>query len=448
MDTYTIDRFKAQTKRSNLLDGAWQGMLDEHLSKILDSQRQSAIGAASTALNLFESVVRKLSVLYDKNPTVFHADMNDAQLKAFNELPLWEQAQKHSLSVVGIGESLIKIGWDKGNHAGGGGLTISLVQPQNVIIKTLPSAPLIPVEIAEKSIRVIDKIQIQCLDIWNIEDPNNPYFKVLSFDRKKDFTEKLGLNNDYPYVDSEGPFLPWVLYHLEATGQLFDYRHFDSLVVGTLDVGSLVSYFLHGVADASWSQKVAIDLSLGSATSVNIGGKPTDRISTDPTSVLMFSSGQDKSGSIQTLSPAVDSMGSILSIESYIKMILSSMGMETAEVSGTQSGVAITLRRETIKGAQARYKPGFKAGDTEYISKATRMHNIYSSEVELPTSEYKIKYEGIPLNHAELIERTDIQKRDLDSGLTSKVHIIAENKEITLEEAVAFLEEVARYRHL
>jgi hypothetical protein len=414
-------------------------MLNSHLASILDSQRMSALGSGTTALNLYEFVVRKVAVLHNDTPIVTNEDLTDAQWVEFGTMPIWEQSQKHDLNVVGIRESFIQIDWEAGNHAGGGGLAVELVQPQTVQVKTLPSAPMVPVEIRKKVQRTLNGKTSTYWDVWSIEDPAKPFFKVLSYDGRRDRTSAFKLEGEYRFQDEAGPFLPWILYHAEATGQLWDYRGWHSLVSGTLDVGALVSYWLHAVADASWQQKFGLDVKLGGATTVDIDGKSTQRVSVDPTSVVLFHSDQDKSGMLGTLAAATDPQGLIMAIEAYIRMILSSVGIDSADIQSAQSGVAITLRNDTIRDFQASYIPGMTKGDLEYISKSTRLHNLYSKGTALPTTGYSIEYGTIALSHVEVINRTQVQKEELGLGLTSKVEILMRNRGITEDEAIALV---------
>lgn len=446
MDHYTVERTQAQALRAALLDHNWQRYLDSHIAHKMGAQRRAAMGLGSTSFNLFESVVTKLSVLYNREPGVF-AEMDETEAAQFKSLHLFSQSQRHCKNVVGLGESMIHLGWTPGNHLAASGLTIELVQPQNVEVTTLPSAPSVPVQVKQRTTHTVKGKSRQCFDVWNIADPAHPYFAVTSSDGKTDYTKVLGLDADYPYVDERGPFLPWVLYHAEDTGQLWDYNTWGSLVEGTLDSGMLVTHWLHAMTDASWQQKYAVDVEMGNASTINLAGKPAKYMETDPTTVIMLSSVQDKSGTIGTLSVPVDVQGMIMSIRDFVSAILDQSGLSGQDIDAAQSGLAITLRKDTIREYQRKYEPGFRRGDLEMISTAARINNIYSP-IEIPVSGYTIRYHGIPDTHAQVVERLARQKSLIDLGLSSKVMAVMENEHMTEREAIDYLRRIKVHQSL
>jgi hypothetical protein len=325
------------------------------------------------------------------------------------------------------------------------------------VAMALANAPTVPVRIehAVNRINPEEGIEQQYWDIWDISDPSKPYFAILTTDEERKNVTRLFIPENelgnYPYINPETkiPFLPWVLYHAKDTGNLFCPNEWGELVSGTMDMALLYSFYIHIVKDASWAQKYGIDVELNGLENVSAGKASMQRVGTDPSSILMFSSKDgNTSGSLNTFTTATDAKSVIESIKIFAGAIVANIGIPPQDLQKTQSesGVAIKLKKDSVRKFQSSFAPNFKIGDVEYLEKSAMISNLFSdaSSPALPISGYNVKYTSLPLDNDEISKEVDIGMRLIEQGLMSKIDLLMKINESleTREEAIDKLREI------
>jgi len=435
--------------RLRMLSGCWGSDLDDYISAHIAADRQSAWGEASRAVNFLRSVVQQLSVLYDDPPIVTHADTED--LSAF--AGLFHLHQKHEEYVIGTRESAIRVGWQEETALGPRQLTVRLVTADNLLIEDTPQAPGNPAYIRERRKRYNPETAKTDYywDVWDIRDPATPLFRIISEGRSPiDWTPVFApeLVGAYPFRDSQNrPFLPWVLYHARDTGQLFDPYAWDELPAATLAVGLYYTMFAHAMKDASWVQKYALDADLQHLRSEGQGGTLRNSITVDPSSILLFKSSGDGNGSLGSFPLPAKPVELIEAIKSYQISVLEALnlGKFDAQATTVQSGVAIQIKRDLVRQISSAFHPQFRRGDTELLSVAARLWNLFSGQTSLPESGYQIQYTGLPPSQEEMTQGLDRNLKLVAEGFMSKIDLmISLNPGMDREQALSRLLDIER----
>lgn len=449
-DIHDARRWNHNRLRRRLLEGDWEDDLRNYIANFIDPRRQESWGVPSQAVNIFKSVVQQISVLYDQTPVVRNPHFNDISENYFKGLNIFSKHQKHEQNVKALRESLIRIEYMPKNKLSEGGINLRLVTPDYVVIGCMPEAPGVPCSIMEARNRrdPISKKEHWYWDIWDISDPNNPYFKIITNEDKPVDVTKIFAPDmvEYPYKDSNGnPFLPWVLYHARNTGCCWDTHEWSELVYATLDIGLLHTFWKHIVREASWQQKYGLDVDLSGMDKVGqIEDTSRDRIAVDPASILLFSSQNEKNGSLGSFSISGDPEKIINAIQQYQRIISETIGLGDIDSQKTspQSGIALMIRRDSIRDLQKKFTPEFRKADTELLEKVAKINNLFE-ETQLPTTGYQIEYISLPLSHDERTANLDRITRLVELGVASKVDIYLEmHPGVTRQEAIIRLQEI------
>lgn len=449
-------RWEATRLRRRIMTAkGWVHDLGQHMAKHLDPARMEAWGPPSMSLNLFKSVVNQLAVLYDSSPTVSNPDLSPEGEAWLAEQNVWSQHPRLCKDVIGLREGLVRLSWNPGHHAQGGGIAIRLVSPDYVVAKASALAPTVPLRIEEAVQRKDPHTgeEVWTWDVWDISDPTSPYYRIeLDTKDREDVTSLYAPDmGAYPYYDLDTglPYLPWVMYHAEDTGSLWGWGEWSELVYGTMDLALLASYWIHSVKDASWAQKWGMNVRLRGMSTAGQGKAARSRISTDPASILLFETDSGQSGGLGSFAESAKPGEIIDAIRKYVAMISMSSGISGSDIEKSQaeSGVAIQLRRSAVRRLQKQYTPQFRKGDEDLLSKIAKITNLYSGDQApvLPTSGYQITYPSLPMSKEELKELFDLRKSELDLGLISKVDLMMEkNPGMTREEALDRLQQIQK----
>lgn len=428
MTTSDILRTEHAALRLRILSGCWGPDLDRYIAQYVDPTRQAAWGVPNRGVNFLRSVVEQLSVIYDESPTISHPDLDDTSALH----PVFGLSQTHEDYVLACRESAVRVSWVQPSHLNDGGLSVRLVTPDNLVVESASWADGAPTKISELRSRYNPELNqtARYWDVWDVSDPSNPSFRVVSdssnnpVDWTKTFAPEM---ETYPYVDSQGrPYLPWVLYHARDTGRTWDPYTWDELVWGTLAVGLYYTMFSHGLKDASWVQKYAINAELMGARTEGDLASSRSQISTDPASILLFAGTSDQTATLGSFPLPQAPQDLIAAIKTYQQTILESLNLgkfDATQVS-TSSGVAIQIRRDLIREISRGFMPQFRRGDEQLLSVAAKIYNQYSGAASLPEEGYQVQYRGIPPSNEEINQQLDRDLALLDRGLMSKVDIM------------------------
>lgn len=420
-----MHRWRISRQRRRMLSGGWKQDLWEVMAKHFPLNRLDAVGEPDASLNVFDSMISQIAVLYDAEPIVTNSDMAPAQAAEFSgwlsTSLLYQIQQTNNAYVLGIKESLIKL-----VPTPTGDIGFALVPADVVTVQTLPGDVRAIIRVEEARLVDVGGKNIPAWEVWSIEDPLNPYRKIVT-QSGEDITSAVLGDDPWVYRTPEGtPYLPYVLYHAKWTGNLWNSLAGESMVEATLNIGSLWTMFSGGLRDASWPQRYTVDLEVnGMAVSKgDLGGVPAGYISTDPTSVLSFRTRDGKTGTAGQFQPGCDPKTMAEAIVIYMQVVLANLGASpsdyTAKVS--ESGVAIKLRHDARARIAKASMPNFRTGDLELYNKLAMASNTLRG-TNYPTTGWDITYQLPRLTGAEMIEELETDQKLVELGISSKVDL-------------------------
>jgi len=246
-----------QALRARMLCGRWDQDLETALSKHIKADRRSAWGIPEMSRSPFRSIATQVGgALYASPPKT----QGDAALLGVAEgAGYWQLMQRVSTDLVGLREKPMRVDYSERS-----GVFYRPLEPELCHIRCLPEAPDVPVAIEELQCRKDPDTGKPCWawEVLDAEALDNPRHQILSGDRSKDWTrDLLGDVEGYRYrdiLDGGRPFLPVTLYHAERTGRLWDAYYGVEAVLGTLTVGVLLTFWVHGVKDGSFATVLLI----------------------------------------------------------------------------------------------------------------------------------------------------------------------------------------------
>jgi hypothetical protein len=438
--------------------------LEDRLLAHFGPDRRGAMGPNSRAKCAFKRVCEELSSTYYEPPRVRHP----AQRKEHPDDPapvvealvgpegmisatgLWSQMRRFQVLVLGLREAFIRVDWDARRN----GLTYRQVGPEWVVAKCRIADPTKPIEVRELRWRDFVGGGKWCWDILSIVDPENPVYRVieanldpqaLEVDRTADALggDRSGAN--YPYRWTQGdrrgdPFLPYVLYHAEDAGCLFDAWNWTELVEASLDIACLWTFWQHGVFRASWPQRYAINAYVAGTVSEDGDAGRRSAVPTDPTSLVHLEPGepgtQPQVGQWGT-SADVKSMGE--AIAAFENTVIAITGIDGAHImrqsADAVSGAALSISRDGKREAQRVYAPQFRPRDVELVEKSAALVNVAMVLAEdLPEDGYRVDYGTVPLSPQELEARRKHHGELIAAGRMSPIEAYMEEHPGTTED--------------
>lgn len=438
-------RWTASALRERLLNGAWRGDLETRVLEHFGRVRSEVVGPVSIALNAMRAYCRQVAVQADQEPTIACDEATEEQLETMEE---WRPLRLHArlaYELVGLREYLIGVEWDAERD----GPVIRIVSPVGIELEADPLRPTVPVVAREPVWRKVPgKAHADWVwRVWSIADAAAPSYQWMQRGPRglEPIPELAGEALEgpaYPWRMPDGTaYLPWVLYHAEEPSGLWSTPELEELVQGTLTLGTLWSFWLHVAFDASWPQKVAINLKMA-------GGVPSAdglqrKIPMDPAIVLPLTSDGD-SGQIATWGAVVDLLQSAEAVALYGRVLAESAGLTAADLQQTASatsGVSIQIRRDAIRRLQRPVATSMARADAELLSKIGALAT--AGGVPMPTEGWRVEYPAVSHTREELEERLGLDKMELEAGLTSRVAILMRRDGISREEALEQLRQYA-----
>jgi len=424
--TYDHKRAEHQSLRIRMLSGLWLKDLKKALERHISADRVQNWGIPEASRNPFASLVGQVGgTLYREPPTVAGEAGSEPMLHQVTQTGLWQLQQRVSTDLIGLREVPVRADWSPR-----GGLLYRPLSPDQVVARALPEAPDRPVAMEEMQLRVNPETGKSewVWEVLDITDLDHPAHLVVDADRKKDLTDLYLPEGDYRYRDGDGmPFLPVAMYHAERTGKLWNSWTGIECVLGSLTVGVLTTFFVHGVKDGSFATVILMG---GRVTGVEVAspGKKSRRnvISVEPGAIIEAAPVEDYQGqpSVVQLKPGFDPLTSIQALQAFEAGLAEYAGVSPADLVRTgadpRSGVSLSISREGLRSAQARVEPMLRAGDLELLGITAKILNR-STGTSYPESGYAISYPSLPLSGGELqAQREDILAK-INTGLMSKV---------------------------
>lgn len=455
------DRVDESGRRERLLDGTWLSDLEEFMSAHVEASRLKQWGPPNQALNLFKSLVKQLACLYDEEPAVRNPDFDEESEGFLMRLNLWPRMQHHSELVIGLRESAIRIEHTTETTEG---INLRMVPSTMIEVECAPHAPTTPWLIREARYRVVGGAPEWCWDVFDIRNPEAPSYTIVTMERGLPVTEQvLGAEEaakPYPWISplTSKPFLPWVVYHAADRGTMWDYREWSELVHGTYLLATLWTFWTHALKEASWEQKYAIDLMLQGLQTKGKDAAIRSKVSVDATSMLMFKSkadadGRPTGGQVGAIGAAVDPLKMAEAILLFQQVVATHLGVAPSDIVTTaaneKSGIAISLTRSGLRRMQRRYKPLFKAGDEELLSKIAWVHSLFGDRAlpTLPLDGYTVNYPALPLSPEEIEAILSRHEKLSAAGLESAVDLaMALDPSLSRKAAMEHIRMIAKER--
>ena len=360
-------------------------------------------------------------------PTPLHDDDGAQPLfAAVSASGLWPLMRRVQRDTLGLREMAVRISTSDDDA-----LIYRPVFPDLLVAEPDPERPDRPLLIREMRQREHNGKLRWAWDELDIRDPKSPTYRVILNDgAKTDITQaQLGgsfSGESYPYRLADGtPFLPYVLYHAEATGRLWDVYSTRELVEGTLNVAVFYSLLSHVLRAASWPQKYAVNVRVPGTSFLDedSDGHGRQGITTDPATVLMLEAEPGANAVIGQWQASADPAAMIEVIAKYERRLASFAGINSADQirmdGDPRSGYAVTVSREAQREVQRRYEVQARAGDIELLEKSAAILNERTDSA-YPETGYDISYHGIPLSLEERRMQRDELLQLLDAGLIDK----------------------------
>lgn len=408
----------------------------------LGAVRSAGIGPVDMSANAARVIARELATLYLSPPLVLHDDSRAALLTdergAVSASGLWAQARRYQRMVIGCREYALRV-----TAAESGRLRYRPVPPDRIIAEASMGAPDIPHAISEARLRVhpSGRDVVWTWDRYDVSDLDNPIYEIREATGESDpygadWTERyLGQawsGDAYPYRhrvgDLEGlPRLPYVIHHAERVGdRVFDAFEGMELVEGALNMGVLMSFWLHVVKDASWPQRWAMNARPAGLTTVDSEGvERRQEIVTDPAVLLVLEQILEQvQPQIGQFQPGGDPEALLRSIEAYGAKVAQDAGISASDMqrmsADPRSGYAISLSNDGKREAQRQFTESFRYSDERLMGLSAVMLNS-AAGTELPEDGYSVVYREIPLSPDERRSREESVMRRMDAGLLSRL---------------------------
>lgn len=447
-------RSEHQALRSRLQCGMWADDLERALAKHIRDDRRAAWGIAEMSRNPFRSLATQVGgALYRSPPTARGPAGGEGLLSTVEAAGYWQLAQRVSTDLVGQREALVRV-----DHSARGGLLHRPMPVELCHVEAVPEAPDVPALIEELQCRCHPETDKECWawEVLDVRDLGSPVHRILSPDRKDDWTahflggEKSGPNYQYRSVFDDRPFIPAVMFHAERTGRLWDSFYGLEAVLGTMTVGVLLTFWVHGVKDGSFATVLLAGGRIVGAEIESPSGTRTQIVSAEPGSFIEVAPAEDYQGQVQVvqLQPGMDPEKLMSAIGMFESGLAEYAGVSPADLVRTgadpRSGASLSISREGLRMAQARYEPQLRRADLEMLSVSAKVLNGATGS-RFPESGYSVSYPSLPLSSEEVkSQREDILAK-IGAGLMSKVDAyIRLHPGLTRDQAVIELQRIQR----
>lgn len=252
---------------------------------------------------------------------------------------------------------------------------------------------------------------------------------------------------NYPWRRDGVAHIPGVMYHAAETGWILDWETGTDVAHGAVSVMVDYTNAAHGHAEASWLQRVAIDMEITGVEVREIGGtaeaQPREVAVADPSVLLRGTSEEGKQGSVQTLSAPADPEALLRYAMAQARNVYSAAGIRTPEVtkqaSDIRSGYSLAVANEALAALQVQFKQVFGAADRELLHKAA----IELNEPSTGPEDWTVRYRLLRAPAAELQQRVATATAATAAGLMTRLEaMLTLYPDMTEEEAQETLDEI------
>lgn len=463
----TNERWEFNSLQVRMLRGQWQDDLELELAKHVSRERRASWGISDMSSNVFKATSKSLSALYNEPPMI-GVDASRDQMEGFlgddgliYKSGLWAMMQSFQMFTIGCREMFMRVDISDSN-----GLLFRPVTPDLIYCESSSGDPNRLKFLYELRLRQNPQTKdaMWTADVFDLRDIKNPKMKIMEVksnggfgdDLTKEYLENEMTGDNYPFrFDDGSPVIPYSIYHAEITGKLFNCFENAEVVYGSLTAAALYTYWLHLTRDTGFPQRYIAGLQLAG---LNVRDTDTAAkraaISTDPASILVFTQDPDNIGQpmIGQFQPGGDPSSVLEAVIQYERKVAQMAGINPGDIerlSGDpRSGYAIAISKESMREAQARYKPSFERGDQMTLSLAAMMANRFLG-YKLPEKGYKIRYARIGLSIEEKREQRADIKEKLASNLIAPIDAMMElYPDLNEDEAAEKIREIQRQKAL
>jgi hypothetical protein len=419
-----------------MLDGTHLQDVKEALVRRVGGKRAEAwaeIPVLST--NPLDNLCRELAVLYTQPPRVRHDGASEQTVVAMDLLlrhsGVWGLMGRVQRYALGLRECLLRISIE------GGKPTFRPVYPDLVCATPREDLPDQPLAVREYRSRTIQGRQVWTVDVLDISDPVYPRWEIREALQEGGEGQDLsalvwgeGRSGDaYPYRREDGtPFLPYILYHAERTGdRLWDPYAQITIVDGSLSLIVKANLLEHTFLQASWPQRYVLGAQVvGMETS---GGRA--EVVTDPAVLLQLerSEGFDGQPVIGQFAPGGDVEKMAIVLEMEAARLATEAGVPASDLqrqNSARSGAAISLSNEGKRAQQRRFAVHFRDADQAMVAAVAAAMNREIGRVVYPEYGWSVLYQELPLSPDELEARRRNVRELLADGLLSRVEAFRE----------------------
>jgi hypothetical protein len=401
-------RWKHTGLRRRILEGEWEQDIRFAVQEQAGQQRAKAWKKVDMSSNVLASVCGQLAVIYSRRPVVSHAE-DEAAAKAVGDLlEGWESMmQRLQRNTIGLREMLLRP--DVVVVDDEPVVVLRPVTPDMVLADVDSDRPEVPVRIRELRWRTAKDTGEGgwYWDELDVRDPGSPTYVIRRDTDQADVTAAFAggsmSGESYPYRDSANrPYLPYVVYHADRTGQIFDPYHGREVVEGTLTASVYYSYLGHTLLRAAFAQRYIVGGDVR-------GSKRDDGlhvVEADPSNVLLMETAENFEGT-----PVVGQWGAGVSVQEleeavskYERRVAAFAKISASDIqrmSGDpRSGYALMISNEAKREASREYEPVFRLADRQLLAMVATMVNRKTGS-RLPESGYDLTYQALPLSAEE-----------------------------------------------
>ena len=438
-------RWEHTRLRRRLLSGHWAEDVRQRVRLRVGETRASAWGigkpgGVDLSGNLFAQVSSDLSTLYNR-PPIWSSTLDPSGARKISdtlqEAGWVSMMQRLERDTLGCREYLLKV-----EPRIGGGVALRPVVPDFVEALADPIERDMPIRVDEWQLRELDGRTVWTRTRTDARDGTVRVYSASG----EDITSETGESWRPEWIDSSGsPILPYVLFHAQRTGYLWDPWEGVGLVEGTLTNSVNLTHLQHAITQAANPQRYMAGLEpIGEALEDVSGRAPRRVVKSDPAVSLQFDRihGYDGQPMVGQFDAGADIGVLTESVERYERRVTASASLagDLMRVSGDpRSGYAVAISREGQREASERYREEFARSDRMLARIVACILNRQGES--LPETGYEIEYQRLPLSQGERLQLLQELQTAMDMGLISQQQAYARYNGITEAEAAEALQE-------
>ena len=439
-------RWEHTRLRRRLLSGQWAEDVRRRVRLRVGQTRASAWGidkpgGVDLSGNLFAQVSGDLSTLYNR-PPIWSSSLDPSAARVISDVLQeagWvSMMQRVERDTLGCREFLLKV-----SPRSDGGVIVRPVCPDLVEALADPVERDMPIRIDEWQLR-----EIQGRTVWTRTRTDARDGTVRVYDATgDDITSEVGESWSPEWTSASGEhFLPYILYHAQRTGYLWDPWEGVGLVEGTLTNSVNLTHLQHAITQAANPQRYLAGLEpIGEALEDVSGRSPRRVVMSDPAVILQFDRihGFDGQPMVGQFEAGADIGVLTDSVERYERRVCASASLagDLMRVSGDpRSGYAVAISREGQREASDQYREEFARSDRMLARLVACILNGQGSE-SVPETGYSIEYQRLALSQTERLQLLQELKTAMEMGLITQEQAYARYNETTEAEATEALQE-------